>query len=149
MNRHILTVFCDDIRQEIGGKLSYIGVFSGGLFVPTFPITLPKLCLAMSVVTPADEPFRKLSFRVLKGEEQLAEGVLDEAQLANVVDVTDDVTENERKDRMHVLQTIFIFSPFQLEGPCVLRVRAETEEGELRGLGLRIEQTLGGASPEQ
>ncbi|MEW5891003.1 MAG: hypothetical protein AB1768_18635 [Pseudomonadota bacterium] len=149
MNRHILTVFCDDIRHEIGGKLSYIGVYSGGLFVPTFPITLPKLCLAMSVVTPADKPFRRLSVRVLKGEEQLAEGILDEAQLANVIDATDDVPESERKDRMQVLQTIFMFSPFQLDGPCVLRVRAETEEGALRGLGLRIEQAPGEALPVQ
>ena len=117
MNRHILTLFCDDIRQEIGGKFSYIGVYSGGLFVPTFPITLPKLCLAMSAVTPADKPFQKLSFRVLKDEELLAEGMLDEEQLANVVDATDDIPEDERKDRMHVLQTLFMFSPLQLDGP--------------------------------
>jgi hypothetical protein len=40
MDRHIQTVFCDDIRHEVGGKHSYIGVYSGKLFVPTFPATL-------------------------------------------------------------------------------------------------------------
>jgi hypothetical protein len=29
MNRQVQTVFCDDIRHELGGKLSYIGVYSG------------------------------------------------------------------------------------------------------------------------
>lgn len=143
MNRHILTVFCDDIRQEIGGKLSYIGVYTGGLFVPQFPITLPKLCLAMSVVTPTDRPFRKLSFRVLRGEEQLAEAALDETQLVNAVNATDDVPEDERKDRVQVLQAHIVFSPFNIDGPCILRVRAETEDEELRGLGLQIQQAQG------
>lgn len=138
INRHVLTTFCDDIRHEIGGKLSYIGVYSGHLFVPTFPVSLPKLCLAMTVITPSEKPFRKLSLRVLRDEDVIAEGILDDAQLANVVDATEEATDGERKDKAQVLRTLFVFSPFQLDGPCVLRVRAETEEEELRGLGLRI-----------
>jgi hypothetical protein len=78
MNRHVQTIFCDDIRHELGGKLSYIGVYSGHLFVPAFPVILPKLCLALSVITPASQPFRKLELRIFKDDEQLAEGVLDE-----------------------------------------------------------------------
>jgi hypothetical protein len=50
--RHVETLFCDDIRHEVGGKLSYIGVYSGGLFVRAFPVTLPKLCLAPSGSSP-------------------------------------------------------------------------------------------------
>jgi hypothetical protein len=138
MDRQIQTVFCDDIRHELGGKLSYIGVYSGMLFVPTFPATLSKLCLAMNVLTPADRPFAKLTVRLLKDEDVLVEGTLDDAQLSAAVDVpTDDVMA---KDRILALQSIIVFSPFVLEGPCTLRVRAETEEGELRGLGLRVEQ---------
>jgi hypothetical protein len=138
MDRQIQTVFCDDIRHEVGGKLSYIGVYSGMLFVPTFPATLSKLCLAMNVLTPADRPFAKLTVRLLKDEDVLVEGTLDDAQLSAAVDLpTDDAMA---KDRILALQSIIVFSPFVLEGPCTLRVRAETEEGELRGLGLRVEQ---------
>jgi hypothetical protein len=138
MDRHIQTVFCDDIRHELGGKFSYIGVYSGVLFVPTFPATLSKLCLAMNVLTPADRPFAKLTVRLLKDEEVLVEGTLDDAQLSAAVDVpADDVMA---KDRILALQSVIVFSPFVLEGPCTLRVRAATEEGELRGLGLRVEQ---------
>jgi len=138
MDRQIQTVFCDDIRHELGGKLSYIGVYSGMLFVPTFPATLSKLCLAMNVLTPADRPFAKLTVRLLKDEDVLVEGTLDDAQLSAAVDLpTEDAMA---KDRILALQSIIVFSPFVLEGPCTLRVRAETEEGELRGLGLRVEQ---------
>jgi hypothetical protein len=138
MDRQIQTVFCDDIRHEVGGKLSYIGVYSGVLFVPTFPATLSKFCLAMNVLTPADRPFATLAVRLLKDEDVLVEGTLDDAQLSAAVNVpADDVMA---KDRILALQSIIVFSPFVLEGPCTLRVRAETEEGELRGLGLRVEQ---------
>jgi len=138
MDRQIHTVFCDDIRHELGGKLSYIGVYSGMLFVPAFPATLSKLCLAMNVLTPADRPFAKLTVRLLKDEDVLVEGTLDDAQLSAAVDVpTDDAMA---KGRILAVPSIIVFSPFALEGPCTLRVRAETEEGELRGLGLRVEQ---------
>jgi len=33
---------------------------------------------------------------------------------------------------------LFVFSPFILEGPCLLRVRAETESEELQGISLHI-----------
>lgn len=138
MDRQIQTVFCDDIRHELGGKLSYIGVYSGKLIVPTFPATLSKLCLAMNVLTPADRPFAKLTVRLFKDQDVLVEGTLNDAQLSAAVDVpTDDAVA---KDRILALQSIIVFSPFVLEGPCALRVRAETEEGELRGLGLEVEQ---------
>ena len=151
MNRHVFTIFCDDIRQEIGGKLSYIGVYGGQMFVPSFPITLPKLCLAMSMITPVDTPFRKLAMRILKDDTQLAEGVLDETQLAGTVEASTNVAADERKDRILALQSMFVFSPFQLEGPCTLKVRVETESGELRGVGLRIDQAPAPApdSPNQ
>lgn len=138
MSRHILTVFCDDIRQEIGGKLSYIGVYSGNMLVSEFPAVLPKLCLALSVVAPTLNPFRKLTLRILKDKEILAEGSLGEAELKNFVEATNDVAEDDHKDRVQIFRSNFVFSPFKLDGPCILRVRVETEDGELRGVGLQI-----------
>jgi len=140
INRQVQTIFCDDIRHEVAGKVSYIGVYSGRLLVPTFPATLPKLCIAMTLVTPATTPFRKLSLRVLKDSEVLVQGALDEAKLIDLVDKTDEAPTSEHNDRVAMLQSYFVFSPFQVDAPCVIRVRVDTEEGELRGVGLRIEQ---------
>jgi hypothetical protein len=58
--------------------------------------------------------------------------------LSAAVDVPED--DAMTKDGILALQSVIVFSPFVLEGPCTLRVRAETEEGEVRGLGLRVEQ---------
>jgi len=130
MDRHIQTIFCDDVRHELGGKLSYMGVYNGVLFVPAFPVTLPKLCLVINVLTPAEKPFAKLVLRVLTNEEVLIEEDFDETQY----------TVRENEDRLLIFPSIFVFSPCQLDGPCILRVRAETEEGELKGPGLIVGQ---------
>jgi len=47
-----LTAFCDDIRYEIGGKFSLIGVYHETLIVPstTFPFTLNRLGLSIAFV---------------------------------------------------------------------------------------------------
>src|SRR5437764_8652141 len=42
-------IFCDDVRTEVGGKLSYIGIYKGFMGIHgIFPITLPKFCFAVS-----------------------------------------------------------------------------------------------------
>lgn len=38
------TLFCDDVRLEVGNKLSYMGVFQS-IIVPQLPVWLPKLAV--------------------------------------------------------------------------------------------------------
>jgi hypothetical protein len=46
-------VFCDDVRQEIDGKLTLVGVYNGNLTVfGEFPAVLPKLCLVVWLNSP-------------------------------------------------------------------------------------------------
>ncbi|NMG16963.1 DUF6941 family protein [Aromatoleum bremense] len=145
MQRHIQTIFCDDIRHELGGKVSFIGVYSARLIVPAFPVTLPKLCVAVNAVTPAAQPFERLTLRVLKDDELLFEAVFDEKQLAETVESAVDENQNHH-DSVLALGAHVVMSPFQIGGPCRLRVRAETEEGELRGLSLIVEQAQAGGA---
>ena len=35
---------CDDVRNEIGGKISMMGVYEKTLIVPSIPFVFPKLC---------------------------------------------------------------------------------------------------------
>ncbi|MCB1821140.1 MAG: hypothetical protein KDI73_06110 [Candidatus Competibacteraceae bacterium] len=140
--RHVETLFCDDIRHEINGKLSYIGVYSGALLVPAFPATLPKLCVSVKVVTPADEPLRSLTLRVLKDDEILQEIVLDEEQLASALEVFAELSDEERRFRVQMPQFLLEFVPLYLEKACTLRVRALADHSELWGVGLIVDQML-------
>lgn len=40
----VYTLLCDDVRLEVGNKLSYMGVFQN-IVVPQFPVWLPKLAV--------------------------------------------------------------------------------------------------------
>lgn len=43
------SILCDDIREEAGNKLSFMGVYgSAGIFIPQTPFTFPMLCVVMS-----------------------------------------------------------------------------------------------------
>ena len=41
------TIICDDIRQEIGNKLSFIGIYGPTLLVTKIPYVFPKLCFVI------------------------------------------------------------------------------------------------------
>ncbi|WP_133510302.1 DUF6941 family protein [Candidatus Thiosymbion oneisti] len=140
ITRYVETLFCDDIRHEMGGKLSFIGVYSGELLVPAFPVTLPKLCLFVNIVTPAEEPFRSLNLRILKDTEIVQEIASDEAQLTALSDSAKDLTIEQRKMGILANQVTATFSPMRFDGPCTLSVRVRTEDGELHGKGLKVDQ---------
>ena len=42
--KHEFTLLCDDIRQEMGGKTSLMGLYDHHIVVPEVPFVLPKVC---------------------------------------------------------------------------------------------------------
>lgn len=135
MNRNIQTIFCDDIRHEIEGKISYIGVYNGTLFLPEFPATLPKLCFSITALTSPKQPFLKLKLRVLHDDTEIFTGELDENQLS---EITGDSSANGADDWLS-LHSFVVFSPFSIETSGKIRVIVETEQGDLLGQCLKIE----------
>lgn len=132
--RHLETVFCDDIRQEVGNKLSYMGIYFSEMTIPTAPLVLPKLCVAIKAVTAATDPFQSIDMQLVKvknGEETLLAST---GQISMPTDASPEVDGVP----MMVFQSMFMLNPFQIDEECTLRVKAITEREELRGLGLRI-----------
>ena len=139
MIRYLHSLYCDDIRHEINGKISYVGVYHGKLLVPSVPVVVPKLCVAIFAVTSANEPFKKFSLKILKNDEKLVEQEISSEQLNQSSDVSGSTT-NDKQDKIQVLNFLFQFSPFPIESNMKLRVRADTDKGELRAPGLIVEQ---------
>ena len=104
-HRSVIAQFCDDVRQEIGNKFSLMGCYGADLYVPAFPITLPKLCVFVIARTPREQPFERLTLRLVRGSEVLSELVANPDKLTGILAVT----------------------PFHAAGPCRLQVLAETE----------------------
>ncbi|MGY6645112.1 MAG: DUF6941 family protein [Salinarimonas sp.] len=133
--------FCDDIRQEIGGKITLVGCYIGEMTVHgQAPATLAKLGLQAKLVFPAEIAPRKIDVRIdfVPGEKTLFEATLDipEGEHKKALErVEPDGTGDEPQ---FVLVQNTILSPLEIPGDGRIRVRAVVD-GETVKLGsLRI-----------
>ena len=138
MERYLHTIYCDEVRLEVANKQSLMGIYSSDLFVPELPIALPKLCIVVSLVTPIDKPFKELTIRVTKDDETLIEAPITGEQLNDPqLNIIENAEKNNPDQRIGLTLTLML-APFAIEKECILRVRAVTESGELKGRGLKI-----------
>ena len=93
MDRYLQTIWCDDIRHEMSGKISYIGVYSSILFVPSFPITLPKLCVSIMLATSVAKPFEKLNIRILRDDDSLQVVGVSQEQIADAKKAIEEIRQ--------------------------------------------------------
>lgn len=137
MNRYAHAIYCDDIRHEVGNKQSLVGVYQGKMFVPSFPVVVPKLCIAVWIVTPAGNPFTKLILRLLFGDKVFLESPLPDQLLRSQGDELERADDAE--SRIFVIHTGLQISPLPLDGPITLKLRIETDQKELKAGGLEVE----------
>lgn len=130
LERAAWSIVCDDIRQEVGNKHSYMGIYGSDMFFQQFPVTVPKLCMVISARTPVSAPFKALSFRVLKDESE----ILGSADVDMATIPKGDTVSAE----VYIAQISLVFSPINFDGPCKLSVRVITESEELKAGAVRI-----------
>lgn len=124
-DRFISTQFCDDIRQEVGNKISLIGCYSSIIQVERAPAILPKLCAIVKVYSPLERPFTKLAVRIVRGDQTLAELKFPAEAFASAIAAP-------AGSRWQMVVAGLVMSPFHVECACTLRAEAETEEGILQ-----------------
>lgn len=137
MDRVVSTIFCDDIRLEVGNKISLIGTYQGFLYVSHFPTILPKLCVLVTIRTPIHTLLKNVSVRILKGDQVLAELPIDKAIFENE---SPPALPDDPKNHLQIFSTPIVFTPFVVDGPTILRVRVDADGEELKGPGLIIEK---------
>lgn len=132
-DRFITAIFCDDIRQEVGNKFSYMGCYQGEILVQTAPVVLPKLCVFASISTPKERPLKSLMLRVVQDDDvELARIDIPEKGLTETSQLVDKTFTRRN------VNTAIVFSPFVIEKATMLRLMATTEEGEITGPRLLI-----------
>lgn len=120
-------IFCDDVRQEIGNKQSFIGVYSGDLLIEHMPVVLPRLCVVATLTLPPGDDCDSVQFRVMQGEQCLLR--------------TDDLpgaSEAFSAEQDRRIAVVAVMSPFQVDDETSLHVVAEFDETELESRHLRI-----------
>lgn len=83
-NRNANAIFCDDIRQEIGNKTSFMGIYNGEMFFSEFPAYVPKICISTVCHTQFDHLFKTLNCKVFFNEVLLQENSIPDSDLAKI-----------------------------------------------------------------
>ena len=124
------TLFCDDVRQEVGNKLSFVGVYGPNLVVPAMPTSLLKLCCVMMVRVPAKKVPKSIEFRVLRDQEELFAAEVPEAALHETVSA---VPTDKDDDHFLHFHAIAQFVNLPLAARCLIQSRATVDGEELKG----------------
>lgn len=137
--RTLCALFCDDIRQEIGGKITLIGVYASKLILGKIPSALHKLHVLFNVDTPIGQPFGALTLQVLMGDDVIAETAFSEEMLEGQKALIDNNSTDD--NRMISVRVAMMISPLVIERPEKLRTAALLEDGVvIHGPALKIEE---------
>ena len=129
------SIFCDDVRQEAGNKLSFMGIYGPTLIVETWPTTLVKLCCVMSVRLPASATPRTVVFRLLTGKEVLFDAAVSHPELQ---DPPDAPAKSDIDAAAVTISTAAQLINFQITQRCHLRAVAIADGMELHGGTLEL-----------
>lgn len=133
-------IYCDDVRQELGNKQSFIGVYPGDLYVESMPIVLPKLCVVATLSLSSESHYESLRVKVMEGEQCIFK-TSDITPLPTPPDVAGDLVGQDPEaaggDGIRV-GIVLVLSPFQIDEETSLRVIAEGDGMQIPGRGLRI-----------
>jgi hypothetical protein len=144
MNRYGYSIFCDDIRNHPGGKLSFIGCYNGVIFIQgQFPLELPKLCVHIHILSPASQPFGSIVVRCyLPGDDQpFSEEPIETPGRSDQAELVSNLKTDTGAPLYIVAATSLIFKPLEIRCAGLMRVRAAIDsEQEIRLGSLRIER---------
>jgi hypothetical protein len=133
MNRYGYCIFCDDIRNEAGGKLSFIGCYNAAMFTTSkFPLTLEKFCVHFHIFSPATQPYRSVLARCyVPGErEPVAEGAIEVPGLAEQKALLDGLPKDGSTPPPYiVVAASLVFKPFEIPEPGLIHIRAFINDG--------------------
>jgi hypothetical protein len=133
-------LFADDIRMEIGGKSSLMGIYQSDIVFPDttkFPIILPKFVVQIMYFEMADEIKGDLSFKVTFGRDVIVDAPVARPHLSTATDLSNLLPEDpsEDKERIVHIRMPIVISPLPISEMGRLRVRTHYEDGSVLKLG--------------
>lgn len=120
-------VFCDDIRFEMGNKISLMGIYTGVLNVDqSFPLALPKFGVVVWVISDFDDfPANMITTIVLPGGHELV-------RLESPTSMAPVPPELQEGAQKAILSQAIPLSPLPLLQEGMMEVWVETEKEKLR-----------------
>jgi hypothetical protein len=131
----LLATFCDDVREEAGNKVSFMGIYGANLVVRSFPTTLLKLCCVFNVRIPVTMKPRRVLLRLLRDDQPIFEAeVAPTAANEAAARLSDEAADAHAIAFGFVAQLVNL----QVSRRSILRAQAVVDGREIRGGGLEL-----------
>ena len=139
--RTAFCLFCDDVRQEIGNKTSYMGVYMTDMLFPSNPspdatVMLPKFCISVWLITDITDKPQKAIVTVF-----VPPGRTEAIRFDYPIDQVDQALTHQnlmRDVRKYILQATLPFTPMVFASEGHIEVQIETEREILQAGKLRV-----------
>lgn len=141
MTRYVHAIYCDDIRQEVGGKITLVGIYAGQCLVPSIPCALPKLCAILNFSATRADPITSITVVGSFAGNEAFNMNLDAVQISQIMAQSIEQSP-ERKNMMIMLMGIM--APFNIPGAGRLSLAVTANGEELSCEGLDILQAPAG-----
>lgn len=122
---HAWTVFCDDVRQEVTGKMLFIGVYGSTAFVEKFPHQ-QRLFVASTLITPPAPESREASFKLYLNETMAFESKFvlpPESSFGMLKDPIDQLPDGETPEKLARVAMLTELGDLNVEKASTLRAR--------------------------
>ncbi|VVE69105.1 hypothetical protein PPN31119_03174 [Pandoraea pnomenusa] len=140
-SRSVRVLYAEDVRFEISGQISIIGVFPDGITAANFPLVIPKFAIYVEIGIPVDEPVKTLNFSITTDDgvslvdQNFPPEVLSQQETLSKTLDFEGLTEKKIG-----IRTQFFLTPLHLERPTILRAKITTEKGDVFAQALKVRQ---------
>lgn len=128
------TIFCDDVREEVRGKISLMGTYSGSIQFDRFPAEIRSLGLVFKLAYPLTERLEQVRFEVSNDADIDHSTEIPKEQLEHM----QSTAEHDDRARVHLISAILMLSNLTFTSESVIRTRCVVNGEELDGDGLIV-----------
>lgn len=152
--RFAYAVYSDDIRLEVGNKLTLVGVYNADMFVSVIPVFIPRLGVWVVFRSPTGQPLKSLEFKVARGSDVVLEVAVLPEQIANARRAQNPRPVGQDPSLHFVVGFNVLLPPMTIAAPCtfnttVIADGVEYAAGRLHvGLGSQTLSSLPSAGSQ-
>lgn len=128
--RWVNAIFCDDVRQEQGGKTSLMGMYGTEMIVAEFPFTLPRLVALVKLRADQSDTAEVIKFVVYNDDHVIADSQMKIGEL--------NLASDGSSDSSTYVACCFVFGPIQFVKSAEIRVAAFFDDEEVQGNSLMV-----------
>lgn len=129
LDRHVAVLYCDDVRQEVGNKLSFVGVYKNTLILPSFPAKLLKLCMVIEIAAPKSKIFEVAEISIFNGDSIIGEVKVELPTPG--ASAAPQLGLNGAPTAFVSTTAILPFENFEVDSATTLRIRVKFDDGEI------------------